>query len=233
MQLALSLGQFRFYHEVIEKSWVIMMYIPSAFSVADCNAMHALMRAYPLATLVRHTPQGLVADAVPLWLDAEAGLLQGHVARSNPLSQECTAEALAIFHGPQAYVSPSFLASKQVDGKVVPTWNYMEVQVQGRLRLIDDESWLLQQMASLTRAQEAAFERPWEIADAPAGFIRKLSAAVIGVELEIGQLEGKFKLSQNQSAENRASIRAALAQSPLPQAQAMARAMSDDEFEAR
>ncbi|MXR35408.1 FMN-binding negative transcriptional regulator [Craterilacuibacter sinensis] len=208
------------------------MYIPSAFSVADSDAMHALMRAFPLATLVRYTPQGLVADAVPLWLDAEAGVLQGHVARSNPLSQEGISEALAIFHGPQAYVSPSFLASKQVDGKVVPTWNYMEVQVKGRLRLIDDESWLLRQMASLTHAQEAALAQPWTLEDAPAGFIRKLSAAVIGIELEIGQLEGKFKLSQNQSAENRASIRAALAQSPLPQAPAVARVMSDDEFEA-
>ncbi|MCP9760244.1 FMN-binding negative transcriptional regulator [Aquitalea sp. S1-19] len=208
------------------------MYIPSAFSVADRDAMHALMRAYPLATLVRHTPQGLVADALPLWLDAEAGVLQGHIARSNPLCREGTSDALAIFHGPQAYVSPSFLASKQVDGKVVPTWNYMEVQVQGRLRLIDDESWLLRQMASLTHAQEADLAQPWTLEDAPAGFIRKLSAAVIGIELEIGQLEGKFKLSQNQSAENRASIRAALAQSPLPQAQLMARAMSDDEFEA-
>lgn len=204
------------------------MYLPRHFAETDVAAMHALMRAHPLATLVASGPQGLVANHLPLLLapdPAPNGTLQGHLARANPLWKEVAPEApvLVIFHGPQHYISPSSYASKASDGRVVPTWNYVAVHAHGSLRVIDDADWVAAQIEALTATQEAGQAQPWSVADAPADFIERMRAAVVGIEIVIGRLVGKWKLSQNQPAANRSSLIAALEASGKEDSITMAR----------
>lgn len=185
------------------------MYLPAHFEETRSEVLHALMRARPLATLVTQSAQGLAADALPLLLCADqgpCGTLRGHVARANPLWHECGGEALAVFQGPQAYVSPSWYPAKHEHGKVVPTWNYVVVQARGRLRVIDDAAWLRRQVEALTARQEAGFARPWAVADAPRAYTDRMIEAIVGIEIEITRLAGKWKLSQNQPEANRAGV---------------------------
>lgn len=191
------------------------MYTPAHFEETRIEVMHELIRASPLATLVTLSSGGLVANHIPLYLaeaPAPLGTLQGHVARANPLWQDLAAgvEPLAIFQGPQAYISPSWYATKQEFGRVVPTWNYIVVHAYGKLRVIDDPAWLRAQLDSLTNHAEAGFVAPWRVTDAPAEFTEKLMRAIVGIELVISRLEGKWKVSQNQPAENQASAADAL-----------------------
>lgn len=191
------------------------MYTPAHFEETRIEVMHELIRASPLATLVTLSSGGLAANHIPLYLaeaPAPLGALQGHVARANPLWQDLAAgvEPLAIFQGPQAYISPSWYATKQEFGRVVPTWNYIVVHAYGKLRVIDDPAWLRAQLDSLTNHAEAGFAAPWRVADAPAEFTEKLMRAIVGIELVISRLEGKWKVSQNQPAENQASAADAL-----------------------
>ncbi|TIC84775.1 FMN-binding negative transcriptional regulator [Crenobacter intestini] len=187
------------------------MYCPPLFAANDPAECYALMRAHPLAHLVRLQGGSLAADAVVLWPDAEEGVLRGHVARANPLSTCDGAEVLAIFGADDAYVSPGWLPGKAEHGRVVPTWNYRVVHAHGRLRVVDDAAWLRAQMAALTEAQEGALGANWQVGDAPADFIAAMLKAVVGVEIAISTLEGKDKLSQNRGAAERAGIRQGLA----------------------
>lgn len=198
------------------------MYLPRHFAEDDVAEMHALMRANPLATLVTHGPDGLDANHIPLLLaDAEPhGKLQGHVARTNSLWQpgRVTGEVLVVFQGDESYISPSGYATKAEHGKVVPTWNYVAVHAYGELRIIDDPAWIFGQISALTATHEAALPQPWAVTDAPADYIEKMLGAIVGIEITITCLLGKWKVSQNQPAINRASLIAALERAGNPMA---------------
>lgn len=178
------------------------MYLPKHFAETRTDVLHALMRSHPLATLVTQAPEGLTADHVPLEIDAAPaplGALVGHVARSNPLWRTvgAGAPALAVFHGPQAYVSPAWYPSKRDDAKVVPTWNYVVVHASGTLRAIDDPAWLRALVERLTARHEAGRPQPWQVSDAPDEFIDAMLGGIVGLELRLERLMGKWKLSQN------------------------------------
>jgi transcriptional regulator len=203
------------------------MYIPTQFEETRVDVMHALIRAQPLATLVTLAAGGLNANHVPLHLSespAPFGTLQGHVARANPLLSDLNSniESLAVFHGPNAYISPSWYATKQEAGKVVPTWNYAVVHAYGVLRVVDNAAWLRAQLEDLTAHNEAPFSQPWAVSDAPHEYIEKLMTGIVGIEMVITKLSGKWKVSQNQPAQNQASVAAGLEASRLPDARAMA-----------
>jgi transcriptional regulator len=194
------------------------MYLPKHFAQTDIGMMQALMRAFPLATLVTQGVDGLEANHIPLLLDVGAGpngTLRGHVARGNPLAQAADAEILIIFQGHERYISPSHYATKAEHGKVVPTWNYTAVHTYGRLRLVDDADWLLAQLTALTAEQEAGLSKPWAVADAPADYVEKMLGGVVGIEIVIERLIGKWKVSQNQPPVNQASLIEALAGEPM------------------
>lgn len=203
------------------------MYIPKQFEEPRVEVMHELVRAYPLATLVIHSSSGLNANHIPLHLSqspAPYGTLQGHIARANPLFGEITGgiEALAIFHGPDSYITPSWYATKKETGKVVPTWNYASVHAYGVLRVVDNASWLRAQLDALTSHNEAFFPEPWAVSDAPADHIEKIMAAIVGVEMVITKMLGKWKVSQNQPTQNQVGVMYGLKASGLPTSEAMA-----------
>ncbi len=203
------------------------MYIPKQFEEPRVDVMHALIRAQPLATLVTLSSGGLNANHVPLHL-AEApapfGRLQGHVARANPILSDLNSniESLAVFHGPNAYITPSWYATKKETGKVVPTWNYAVVHAYGFLRVVDSAAWLRAQLEALTAHNESPFAEPWTVSDAPDEYIEKMMTAIVGIEMVITKLSGKWKVSQNQPAQNQAGVVAGLEASSLPDALAMA-----------
>ncbi|MDO8789298.1 MAG: FMN-binding negative transcriptional regulator [Sulfuritalea sp.] len=202
------------------------MYLPAQFEESRTEVLHALMREHPFATLVATGADGLTANHLPLRLAAEIGpfgALQGHVARANPLWQESAdAEVLVIFHGPQTYVTPSWYETKREHGKAVPTWNYVVVQARGRLRAIDDPLWLRRQLETLVDRHEAGFAEPWHLADAPPDYIDKLLTAIVGIEITVTDLKGKWKISQNQPPANRAGVVAGLRQQGTTDALTMA-----------
>lgn len=190
------------------------MYIPQHFQQLSQQELRSLIRDYPLATLVTNTQDGLCANHVPLIIDddQDEGLrLHGHIARSNSLSQDkVLGETLAVFQGPNAYISPNWYATKQQHGKVVPTWNYMAVHATGNLRIIDDRDWTLSMITRLTDKEEASHPTPWAVSDAPAAFTEGLLSSVVGIELVVTSLQGKWKVSQNQPEENREGVRSGL-----------------------
>ncbi|WP_349290633.1 FMN-binding negative transcriptional regulator [Crenobacter caeni] len=202
------------------------MYCPPLFAANDPAHCYALMRAHPLAHLVRQDGGALAADAVVLWPDAEAGVLRGHVARVNPLSACDGAGVLAIFSAGDAYVSPGWLPGKAEHGRVVPTWNYRVVHAHGRLRVVDDAAWLRAQMEVLTDAQEGVLGANWRVDDAPADYIAAMLGVVVGIEIAISALEGKDKLSQNRSVAERAGVRQGLAARGEAASAAIAAAMN-------
>jgi transcriptional regulator len=187
------------------------MYRPPAFREDRPALLHAAIRAHPLATLVTHGPSGLTANLVPFTL-VEGDLLRAHLAKANPQLADLRAggEALVIFQGPQAYVTPAWYPSKQEHGKVVPTWNYILVQARGRPRVIDDAGWLRAQIDALTALQEANQPEPWAVTDAPPDFVAAQLKGIAGVEIPIDRIEGKWKASQNQPEANRAGVVAGL-----------------------
>ncbi|MBL8430043.1 MAG: FMN-binding negative transcriptional regulator [Dechloromonas sp.] len=196
------------------------MYLPKHFAETDITAMHALMRKRPLATLVCHGSAGLNANHIPFLLADEPapyGQLQGHIARANPLSKagETSDEVLVVFQGTESYISPSYYATKSEHGKVVPTWNYTAVHAYGRLRLIDDAAWIFSQISALTATHESSFPQPWAVSEAPADYIEKMLGAIVGIEITIERLIGKWKVSQNQPAVNQASLIVALGDKPM------------------
>jgi transcriptional regulator len=187
------------------------MYLPGHFAETRVEVLHDLMREHPFATLVSKAGDSLAADHLPLQLSAEGTCLHGHVARANPLWRNAAdSDVLAIFHGPQTYVTPSWYETKRADGKAVPTWNYVVVHARGRLRVIDDPAWLREQLETLVESHEATFAEPWHIADAPPDYIGKMLGAIVGIEIVISELSGKWKTSQNQPGINRAGVVAGL-----------------------
>jgi transcriptional regulator len=191
------------------------MYVPQAFEETRVEVLHALLREHPLAALVTRTAAGLDANHLPLLLDPEPaplGTLRGHVALGNPLWHDFdpATEALALFGGPQAYVTPSWYPSKHENGKAVPTWNYVAVHARGELHVHRDPEWLHAHLEHLVAVHEAGFARPWSLSDAPAEFIDGLLRGIVGVELPIRTLTGKWKVSQNRSDGDRAGVMAGL-----------------------
>ena len=191
------------------------MYLPKHFEQGDAAALHALMRAHPLAALVTVGDQGLSADHVPLEFDPSAGAhgtLLGHVARANPLWQRANGTSvLAVFQGPQAYISPSSYASKALTHQVVPTWNYTVVHAHGVLEAVDDAAWVHAFVSRLTQRHEAARTPPWAVADAPADYVQQMASAIVGIRIPLTQLVGKWKVSQNRSQADRLGAATGLA----------------------
>ena len=207
------------------------MYIPQVFEEKNAAVMHELMRAHPFATIVTAGREGLIATHIPLVLhpeEGEYGILRGHVARANPQWSESTSEmdALIIFSGPHHYISPSWYPTKQDDERVVPTWNYAVVHAYGPLILHSEPAWLLQHLESLVNQQESSFEQPWKLADAPARYIERQMRAIVGVEIPIRRLEGKWKLSQNRSERDRAGVLEGLDERNTPESLAIRELMS-------
>jgi transcriptional regulator len=178
------------------------VYNPAVFRETRPEVLAAAIAKHPLATLISVGSEGIDATHLPLlYLQADAGaaVLRGHFARANPHWTHYAAgtEALAIFGGPEHYVTPGWYPSTREHGKVVPTWNYVTVHVRGKLTFFEDPEWLRANVSALTDAQERASEHPWRVSDAPADFIEKQLGAIVGVEMAISRMEGKWKLSQN------------------------------------
>lgn len=204
------------------------MYTPKHFEEPNIEVMHELIRARPLATLVTLSSSGLNANHIPLLLSSEPspfGTLRGHVARSNAVWTDFAkdVETLAVFHGPDAYITPSWYATKKETGKVVPTWNYVMVHAYGSLRVVEDATWLRTHLETLTAHNEASFPKPWKVTDAPHEYTEKLVRSIVGIELVITKLYGKWKVSQNQPKQNQATVIEGLEASRTEEASVMAR----------
>jgi transcriptional regulator len=206
------------------------MYTPSNFAINDLNELHQHILGTRLGVLVTHGEQGLQASHLPLLLNTDHGpngTLYGHLARANPQWRELQngAEALVIFAGADAYVSPGFYPSKAEHGKVVPTWNYVAVHAYGTGEVFTDTDRLRDLVSALTERHEAGRAQPWKVADAPADYIDGMLKAIVGFALPIQRLEGKRKLSQNRSAADIAGVRKGLTASPDVHDQALAHLM--------
>ena len=207
------------------------MYTPPAFRVDDRAEIHAMMRACRLATLVTATADGLLATPLPLILapdEGPHGTLYGHVARANPeWKRPPLGEAMALFAGPDAYVSPSWYPSKQEHGKAVPTWNYVAVHAYGPVEFFEDADRLLDVVTRLTDLHEAGRADRWAVSDAPEAFVRAQLRGIVGLRLPVARIEGKRKMSQNRSAEDRAGVVAGLGASERPSDRAVAALMPE------
>jgi len=180
------------------------VYLPRSFQETREDALRALMRSYPFATVITTGEAGVTANHLPLEL--VDGRLYGHVARVNELAEAAGTEVLVIFQGPDAYVSPNWYPSKHETGREVPTWNYAVVHVRGTLRVVEDKAWLRALLDRLTDRHEAAQAQPWRVDDAPADHVDKMLGAIVGLDIAIERIEAKFKLSQNHPARNRAGV---------------------------
>ena len=192
------------------------MYTPTAFRETRPEALQELIRRHPLAALVAITSEGLTANHMPLVFDPAGGpygTLRGHVARANPVWRFTTAGSpvLAIFQGPDHYITPSWYPGKNAHGMVVPTWNYAVVHAHGTITWHDDPSWLRRFLDTLTAAQEMHRAEPWQVSDAPERYIERQLAAIVGFEIAVTSLTGKWKLGQNRDAGDRSGIAAGLA----------------------
>lgn len=199
------------------------MYIPSHFAEPDPVALHAVIRAHPLGALVVAGSEGLDSVHAPFLVDPEPapfGTLRCHVARANPIWRACGEgrDALVLFRGPSAYVTPSWYPTKRETGKVVPTYNYVAVQAKGRARAVEDAAWLRTLVTRLTETFEHGRAAPWHVTDAPADYVDTMLKAIVGLEVPVASLVGTFKVSQNRGAADRAGVRDGLA----------ARAQGDD-----
>ncbi len=203
------------------------MYLPKHFEQTDVGMLHRLIRAHPLGALVTLAAGGLEANHIPFLVQADPapyGTLHGHVARGNPLWRDvaCDAESLVIFQGPEQFISPAWYPSKKETAKVVPTWNYAVVHAYGRMRVIDDAAWLRAHVERLTDRHEAERSAPWKVTDAPADYIEKMLQGIVGIEIRIARLAGKWKASQNRSARDRAGVVDGLTREGTEPAAAMA-----------
>ena len=204
------------------------MYEVEAFSEARVEVLHALIKAHPLATLVTVNAQGLEANHIPLLIDPDPvpfGTLRGHVARANPVWRtfRTDTDVLAVFQGPQAYITPSWYVSKAQHGKVVPTWNYAVVHAHGPLRTVEDAAWLRALVTRLTASQESRRDKPWQVTDAPGDYVNTMLQAIVGIEIPVRRLQGKWKMSQNRLPQDREGVINAL----HSQSDAASRAMLD------
>ena len=191
------------------------MYQPPHFREDRRDVQHALIKAHSLGLLITAGPGGLQANFIPFLIDAQAsenGMLRAHLARANPQLRELASvdECLVVFQGPQTYVSPSLYPTKRETGKVVPTWNYITVQAWGRPRVMDDAAWIRGQIDDLTRHKEADRAAPWNVSDAPDTFLTSQIKGIVGLEIPISRIEGKWKVSQNRTAADQAGVAAGL-----------------------
>jgi transcriptional regulator len=202
------------------------MYVPNHFEQHDEEALFELMRAHPLSALVSEQGGQITADHVPLEYDPATRTLRGHVARANPLWQAAAGQpVLAIFSGPQAYVTPSWYASKALTHRVVPTWNYTVVHAHGVLLAVEDAPWVHALVSRLTEHHESSRATPWAVVDAPADYVQQLLRAIVGIEIAVDKLLGKWKISQNRSAADRLGVADGLAlDTPAGTAEAQAMA---------
>lgn len=191
------------------------MYNPPHFQLTDSQALHRILREHPLGVLIIQGPDGLDANHLPFEYDparGPLGTLTGHVARANPLWQQCRdgADVLVVFRGVEGYISPNWYPSKHDAHRQVPTWNYEVVHAHGRLTVHDDERFVRGVVARLTREHEAAQQRPWKMGDAPPDYLDAMLQAIVGIEIALTRLEGKAKLSQNKEARDRLGAVSAL-----------------------
>ena len=186
------------------------MYIPRANREDRIPELHKLMLEQPFASLITVGSSGLFATHIPMVLEQNGamGRLKGHISRANTQWRDHSpdVEALAIFSGPQHYITPNWYPEKQETGKVVPTWNYVVVHAYGHLKVVEDSEWLMSHLEKLTSTHEAQSPVPWKISDAPADYIATQIKGIVGLEMEISRLEGKWKVSQNRSAEDRSGV---------------------------
>ena len=195
----------------------IGMYIPRFNEETRIPVLDRLMRSHPLAALVTMGSSGIFATHLPVILHREDdthAVLRGHLSRANRQWRDYdpAIAALAIFAGPQHYITPNWYPEKAATGKVVPTWNYAVVHAYGTLRIIEDPAWLLAHLNGLTDTHEAASTIPWKVSDAPADYVESIAKGIVGVEFSIERLEGKWKVSQNQTEHTRASVADGLAE---------------------
>jgi transcriptional regulator len=191
------------------------MYQPPHFKEEDTATLHALIRAHPLGLLITSGSDGLTANPLPFQLDAtasEKGMLRVHLARANQQWKQLRdgAEMLVVFQGANTYITPSWYATKRETGKVVPTWNYAQVQVRGKAQIKDDAHWLATQINDLTAGHEQERDAPWAVSDAPDDYIRSQIKGIVGVEIDILHIEGKWKVSQNRPQADRDGVTAGL-----------------------
>ena len=203
------------------------MYTPAHFDETRPELLHQLVRDHPLGLLITQGANGLDANPIPFLLDAEAGghgVLRAHVARANPVWREARTdvETLVVFQGPQAYITPNWYPAKAETGKVVPTWNYITVQARGKLVVRDDAAWVHALVTRLTQRHEATQPRPWAVGDAPADYIETMLRAIVGIEISLASLRGKWKMSQNRLSADREGLSRGLRQQADEQSLAVA-----------
>ncbi len=192
------------------------MYLPPYHVETDASVMQSLILRYPLGTWVTSGADGMAANHIPFVLDPARGphgTLRAHVARANPIWRMLSdgADSLVIFQGPQSYITPSWYPGKLADGKVVPTWNYTVVHARGVACAMEDPVWIHRLIADLTQANESSKPQPWQVSDAPAEFIAQMAKAIVGIEITLTGMEGKWKLSQDETLADRQGTVAGLA----------------------
>ena len=194
------------------------MYLPKHFAEDRAEVLHAFVRAHPLGMLVTLDAGRPEVDHVPMLLEASGVRLRGHVARANAVARRVAdgEEVLVVFRGADQYITPSWYPAKRVDGKVVPTWNYSVVNVRGRIRWFDAADRLLALVEDLTRTHESPRAAPWAVSDAPADYLASMLRAIIGFEIDIESMTGKFKASQNRSDADREGVARGLAEQGIP-----------------
>ena len=200
------------------------MYLPKHFLVEDPAILGQLIAEYPLATIIGNLDGQLEINHLPLMLSENKTKLYGHIARSNPLTKvagSTNSAVTAIFNGPNAYVTPAWYPSKQESGKVVPTWNYAVVHAQGSIKLIENPAWLRSHVAQMTDIHEPTYQSNWKLDDAPEEYVQMMLKAIIGIEIEVNSLIGKFKLSQNRPAQDYEAVVKQLEKSPQEALQEM------------
>ena len=192
------------------------MYIPKRFLKDDIDKLKGMMVNHSFATLITHNESGVEANHIPLILNklGQKDVLQGHIAKANPLWKNIKdkSEVLIIFNGPNCYISPNYYPTKQENGKVVPTWNYISVHVKGIVSFIHDDQWILKMLNDLTNQYEANQPVPWSVSDAPQAYIDKMLSAIVGLEIDILSITGKWKVSQDKTEENKQGIIRGLSQ---------------------
>lgn len=203
------------------------MYQPAAHEEKDLAVLHALIRAHPLGAWITPGADGLIANHIPFLLDpsqGESGCLRAHVARANPVWREMSTQApsLVLFQGAESYVTPSWYPSKHQHGKAVPTWNYVVVHVHATPRAVDDPAWLRAHLEQLTAVHEAKQAVPWKVDDAPEDYLQRMIGGIVGIEMPIDRIEGKWKVSQNRTMADRLGVVAGLIDRGGDRASAMA-----------
>ena len=192
------------------------MYIPRANKEDRLSVLHKFMEEQPFASLITVGSSGLFASHIPMVLEQNGanGRLKCHISRANAQWRDHTpsVEALAIFSGPHHYITPSWYPEKEETGKVVPTWNYVVVHAYGHLKVMEDGEWLMAHLAKLTNIHEAGLPVPWKVGDAPADYIASMAKGIVGLEMDIERIEGKWKLSQNRSEKDRSGVAKGLAE---------------------